>query len=124
MPTFVIDALVAIVAILIGAAIGYVVARRTIGQRQDLQFAEAEARMKVRIAEVERETKEKQLEAKEEAVRIREAAESEARDARAQAQNAERRLQNREEHLERRIEQMQVEQPPQDWDGVYVAQEK
>lgn len=107
MPTFVIDALVAIVAILIGAAVGYFVARRTIGQRQDLQLAEAEARMKARIAEVERETKEKQLEAKEEAVRIREAAENEAREARAQAQHAERRLQNREEHLERRIEQMQ-----------------
>ncbi len=107
MPTFVIDALVAIVAILIGAAIGYVVARRTIGQRQDLQLAEAEARMKARIAEVERETKEKLLEAKEEAVRIREAAENEAREARAQAQHAERRLQNREEHLERRTEQMQ-----------------
>jgi len=107
MPIYVTDALVAIVAILIGAAIGYAVARRTIGQQQDLQLAEAEARMKARIAEVERETKEKQLEAKEEAVRIREAAENEAREARAQAQHAERRLQTREEHLEHRVEQVQ-----------------
>ncbi len=108
MPTFVIDALVAIVAILIGAALGYAIARRALGHAQGLQLAEAEARMKQRIAEVESETKEKLLEAKEEAVKIRTAAENEAREARAQSQHAERRLQNREEHLEARIEEMQV----------------
>lgn len=107
MPIFVIDALVAIVAILIGAAGGYAVARRAIQQRQDLQLAEADARMKQRLAEAENETKAKLLEAKEEAVKIRTAAESEAREARAQAQHAERRLHNREEHLERRVEEMQ-----------------
>ncbi|MGH7919936.1 MAG: ribonuclease Y, partial [Candidatus Dormibacteraceae bacterium] len=106
MPTFVIDALVAIVAILIGALIGYVIARRAIRQRQDLQLAEAEARMGQRIAEVESETKEKLLEAKEEAVKIRTAAETEAREARAQSQHAEQRLHNREEHLERRAEEL------------------
>jgi ribonuclease Y len=107
MPTFVIDALVAIVAILIGAAIGYAIARRALGHAQGLQLAEAEARMKQRIAEVESETKEKLLEAKEEAVKIRAAAENEAREARTQVQHAERRLHNREEHLERRTEEIQ-----------------
>jgi ribonuclease Y len=107
MPTFVIDALVAIVAILIGAAIGYAIARRALGHAQGLQLAEAEARMKQRIAEVESETKEKLLEATEEAVKIRAAAENEAREARTQVQHAERRLHNREEHLERRTEEIQ-----------------
>lgn len=107
MPTFVIDALVAIVAILIGAAIGYAIARRALGHAQGLQLAEAEARMKQRIAEVESETKEKLLEAKEEAVKIRAAAENEAREARTQVQDADRRLHNREEHLERRTEEIQ-----------------
>ena len=83
------------------------IARRALGHAQGLQFAQAEARMKQRIAEVESETKEKLLEAKEEAVKIRAAAENEAREARTQVQHADRRLHNREEHLERRTEEIQ-----------------
>lgn len=107
MPIFVVTVLVAIVAILVGAGVGYTLARRAIQQRHDLQLAESDALMKQRLAEVENEAKARLLEAKEEAVKIRTAAESEAREARAQAQHAERRLRNREEHLERRIEEMQ-----------------
>ncbi|MFZ0217336.1 MAG: ribonuclease Y [Candidatus Dormiibacterota bacterium] len=106
MSNYVVFALVAIVAILIGAAVGAAISRRVIGQRRDLQLAEADARMGQRVAEVESQTKEKLLEAKEEAVRIRTAAEQETREARAQAQQAERRLHNREEHLERRLEEL------------------
>ncbi len=94
---------IAAVAALIGALIGYIV-RKNIGEKA-IGSAEQKARNLILDAENKSETMKKEaiLEAKEEAHRLRSDAERDAKERRAEIQRSERRLIQKEEALDRKI---------------------
>ena len=97
----------AIIALVIGALIGYIY-RKNVGEKA-IGSAEQKARNLILDAENRSETlkKEKILEAKEEAHRLRNEAERDARERRAEVQRSERRLIQKEEALDRKIENIE-----------------
>lgn len=94
--------IVAIVAILIGSGIGYII-RKKIAEKL---IGEAEFRAKEIVTEADREAesvkKEKVLEAQEEVIQIRKELDKEARERRTELQKLERRNQQKEETLDKR----------------------
>src|SRR5213594_2527749 len=92
----------AVVALLAGFGVAYVLLRR----RQGDGASAVEAKAQLALSEAETQAKEKLLEAKEEAVKVRTAAEQEAREYRVQSQQIEKRLLQKEENLERKGEDL------------------
>ena len=97
----------AIIALIIGALIGYIY-RKNVGEKA-IGSAEQKARNLILDAENRSETMRKEtiLEAKEEAHRLRSEAERDAREGRAEIQRSERRLIQKEESLDRKIENIE-----------------
>jgi len=94
---------IAVVALIVGALIGYIY-RKNVGEKA-IGSAEQKARNLILDAENKSETMKKEaiLEAKEEAHRLRNDAERDARERRAEVQRSERRLIQKEEALDRKI---------------------
>ena len=94
---------IAVVALAIGALIGYIY-RKNVGEKA-IGSAEQKAKNLILDAENKSETMKKEaiLEAKEEAHRLRSDAERDARERRAEVQRSERRLIQKEEALDRKI---------------------
>ena len=99
----IIKIVIAVVALAIGALIGYIY-RKNVGEKA-IGSAEQKARNLILDAENRSETMKKEaiLEAKEEAHRLRSDAERDARERRAEVQRSERRLIQKEEALDRKI---------------------
>ena len=95
--------IIAVVALAIGALIGYIY-RKNVGEKA-IGSAEQKAKNLILDAENRSETMKKEaiLEAKEEAHRLRSEAERDARERRAEVQRSERRLIQKEEALDRKI---------------------
>ena len=95
--------IIAVVALAIGALIGYIY-RKNVGEKA-IGSAEQKARNLILDAENKSETMKKEaiLEAKEEAHRLRSDAERDAKERRAEIQRSERRLIQKEEALDRKI---------------------
>lgn len=89
-----------LVALLVGAAVGYLVRQQLAGQ--DLELAQSNADKLQAEASAKR--NELLLEAKDDALKIRTAAEMEHRERRAELQRQERRLQQKDENLDRKLE--------------------
>lgn len=98
--------LVAVVTLLVGLGIGYLV-RRSIAEAR-IGSAEAKALDIIESAErsIEQKTKEALLEAKDEAHRIRQEAEREGRERRSEIQKLEKRVLQKEESLDRKLESL------------------
>src|SRR5215211_1759935 len=101
--TTVVFALVAIITLVIGAAVGYSLRRRNTASAEDAARLQAE---KI-VAEASAKQKELLLEAKDEVLRIRNAADAEVRERRAEVQHQERRLEQKEQNLDRRLEEVE-----------------
>ena len=99
----IIKIVIAVVALAIGALIGYIY-RKNVGEKA-IGSAEQKAKNLILDAENRSETMKKEaiLEAKEEAHRLRSDAERDARERRAEVQRSERRLIQKEEALDRKI---------------------
>ena len=99
--------IIAIIALIVGALIGYIY-RKNVGEKA-IGSAEQKARNLILDAENKSETMKKEtiLEAKEEAHRLRSEAERDARERRAEIQRSERRLIQKEESLDRKIENIE-----------------
>ena len=99
----IIKIVIAVVALAIGALIGYIY-RKNVGEKA-IGSAEQKAKNLILDAENKSETMKKEaiLEAKEEAHRLRSDAERDARERRAEVQRSERRLIQKEEALDRKI---------------------
>ena len=99
----IIKIVIAVVALAIGALIGYIY-RKNVGEKA-IGSAEQQAKNLILDAENKSETMKKEaiLEAKEEAHRLRSDAERDARERRAEVQRSERRLIQKEEALDRKI---------------------
>ncbi|MBE7517943.1 MAG: ribonuclease Y [Thermoflexaceae bacterium] len=92
--------IVGLAGLLVGAGVGYVARRRTVGT--SLQQAEEQASRT--LAEAESRQKELLLEARDEALKLRAASEEEARERRAEVTRVEQRLIQKEENLDRKTE--------------------
>ncbi len=92
--------IVGLAGLLVGAGVGYVARRRTVGT--SLQQAEEQASRI--LAEAESRQKELLLEARDEALKLRAASEEEARERRAEVTRVEQRLIQKEENLDRKTE--------------------
>ena len=99
--------IVGIIALIIGALIGYIY-RKNVGEKA-IGSAEQKARNLILDAENRSESMKKEalLEAKEEAHRIRSDAERDARERRQEIQRSERRMIQKEESLDRKIENIE-----------------
>jgi ribonuclease Y len=93
-------ALVALVTLAAGVAVGYLVRQRNTSNAAEAARLQAE---KV-LAEASAKQKEMLLEAKDEGLRLRNAADAEVRERRAEVQRQERRLEQKEQNLDRRLE--------------------
>jgi ribonuclease Y len=106
--------IVALVAIAIGAGLGYILKRPPAAEPVYVIDEQAQARATEQAAEVranaEAERKAILLEAKEEALRTLAAAEDEARQQRQELQAQERRLRQKEENLDRKIDENETRQ--------------
>jgi ribonuclease Y len=96
--------LVAVIAVIIGVAIGFVVTSKRLGTTHRDEVAQAQAQAARIISEAETRQKELLLEAKEEAIALKTQAEGELKDRRAEVQRQERRLVQKEENLDRKLE--------------------
>lgn len=107
MAPIVVKVIIAAVALLAGALIGYIY-RKNVGEKA-IGSAEQKARNLILDAENKSETlrKEAILEAKEEAHRLRSEAERDARERRAEIQRSERRLIQKEESIDRKLENIE-----------------
>ena len=107
MTEIIIKIVVAIIALAIGALIGYIY-RKNVGEKA-IGNAETKARNLILDAENKSESMKKEaiLEAKEEAHRLRNEAEKDARERRAEIQRSERRLIQKEESLDKKIENIE-----------------
>ena len=107
MSPIVINILIAILALAVGALIGYIY-RKNVGEKA-IGSAEQKAKNLILDAENRSENLKKEaiLEAKEEAHRVRSEAERDARERRSEIQRSERRLIQKEESLDRKIENME-----------------
>ncbi len=92
--------IVGLAGLMVGAGVGYVARRRTVGT--SLQQAEEQAGRI--LAEAESRQKELLLEARDEALRLRAASEEEGRERRAEVARIEQRLVQKEENLDRKTE--------------------
>lgn len=92
-----------VVALLVGAAVGYYVRQYMVGA--DLKLAQTSAEKL--LAEANAKKNEILLDAKDEALKIRQAAEAEHRERRAELQRQERRIQQKDENLDRRLESVE-----------------
>ena len=100
MDTAALSALTGVVALAVGAVVGYFALR--VGSGSIVRRAEREAERL--LADAEASLRSQELEAQEDALRYRREAEDELRDQRREAARTERRLEQREEALERRAE--------------------
>jgi len=99
--------LLLVVGVVVGAALGALVAYLWIGNaNRQRDFVSTAEREKL-LADAETQMKEMVLEAKEEAHRIRMSLEQEVRDARAEIQRSERRVQQKEESIDRKLEDLE-----------------
>lgn len=107
MAPIVAEIIIAVVALAIGALIGYIY-RKNVGEKA-IGSAEQKARNLILDAENKSETMRKEaiLEAKEEAHRLRSEAERDARERRAEIQRSERRLIQKEESMDRKLENIE-----------------
>ena len=107
MSPIVINILIAILALAVGALIGYIY-RKNVGEKA-IGSAEQKAKNLILDAENRSENLKKEaiLEAKEEAHRVRSEAERDARERRSEIQRSERRLIQKEESLDRKIENIE-----------------
>ena len=99
--------IVGIIALIVGALIGYIY-RKNVGEKA-IGSAEQKARNLILDAENKSESMKKEalLEAKEEAHRIRSDAERDARERRQEIQRSERRMIQKEESLDRKIDNIE-----------------
>ncbi|MBI2755991.1 MAG: ribonuclease Y [Chloroflexi bacterium] len=104
--TLILASIVALVAVAVGAGLGYIVNQRTTAEQLRL----ARERADQSRSHADAEEKALLLAAKEEAIRIRSTAEDEARGMRAEMQALERRLHQKEENLDRKIEELERRQ--------------
>lgn len=107
MAPVVVKIIIAALALVIGALIGYIY-RKNVGEKA-IGSAEQKARNLILDAENRSETLKKEaiLEAKEEAHRLRNDAEKDARERRAEIQRSERRLIQKEESIDRKLENIE-----------------
>ena len=107
MAPIVVKIVIAALALVIGALIGYIY-RKNVGEKA-IGSAEQKARNLILDAENRSETMKKEaiLEAKEEAHRLRSEAERDARERRAEVQRSERRLIQKEESIDRKLENIE-----------------
>ena len=107
MDPVVVKIIIAALALVIGALIGYIY-RKNVGEKA-IGSAEQKARNLILDAENRSETMKKEaiLEAKEEAHRLRSEAERDARERRAEVQRSERRLIQKEESIDRKLENIE-----------------
>ena len=107
MAPVVVKIIIAALALVIGALIGYIY-RKNVGEKA-IGSAEQKARNLILDAENRSETMKKEaiLEAKEEAHRLRSEAERDARERRAEVQRSERRLIQKEESIDRKLENIE-----------------
>ena len=101
------EVLLVVVGLIVGAAIGYGVAYFSRKQTSTQQAQEAEERIQRMQVEAEARQKDILLAAKDEALRIRSEAEAEGRERRLEQQRQERRLQQKEEQLDAKLEQFE-----------------
>lgn len=106
-PMWIVVVIIAIVMLLIGFGVGYLM-RKSIAEAR-IGIAEARALQILESAErdVEAKRKESVLEAKEESHRIRQDAERELRERRSEIQKLERRLLQKEESVDRKLESLE-----------------
>ena len=100
---FILYVLIGLVALAVGAAVGYSI-RRTAGAEKVRAAQENAERI---INEARAREREILLEAKDEAIRVRTATEAENKERRAELQRSERRVQQKEENLERKLESLE-----------------
>jgi ribonucrease Y len=93
-------ALVALVTLAAGVAVGYLLRQRNTSNAAEAARLQAEKL----LAEASAKQKEMLLEAKDEGLRVRNAADAEVRERRAEVQRQERRLEQKEQNLDRRLE--------------------
>ncbi len=107
MAPVVVKIIIAALALVIGALIGYIY-RKNVGEKA-IGSAEQKAKNLILDAENRSETMKKEaiLEAKEEAHRLRSEAEKDARERRAEVQRSERRLIQKEESIDRKLENIE-----------------
>ena len=107
MDSIIAKVVIAVIALAIGALIGYIY-RKNVGEKA-IGSAEQKARNLILDAENKSETMKKEtiLEAKEEAHRVRSEAERDARERRIEIQRSERRLIQKEESLDKKIENIE-----------------
>ena len=109
------NALLVVVALVVGVAVGYVVRRSIAGGKLAAAERDSEAFVRDAKREAEALTKEARLEAKEEVHRIRSEGEADLRDRREEINKVEQRLLQREEQLDNRaIDQDRREQSVRD----------
>src|SRR5437762_2488007 len=102
MDTF-LTVLVAMVTLVAGFAVGYVLRQR---KTSDVEGA-ARLQAEKLLAEASAKQKELLLEAKDEVLRLRNVADAEVRERRTEVQRQERRLEQKEQNLERRVEDVE-----------------
>ena len=107
MGPIIVKIVIAVVALAIGALIGYIY-RKNVGEKA-IGSAEQKARNLILDAESKSENMKKEaiLEAKEEAHRLRSEAERDARERRSEIQRSERRLIQKEESMDRKLENIE-----------------
>jgi ribonucrease Y len=98
--------LLLVAGVVVGAALGAVVAYLWVGNRNRQRDLVSTAEREKLLSDAETQMKEMVLEAKEEAHRIRMSLEQEVRDARAEIQRSERRVQQKEESIDRKLEDL------------------
>lgn len=110
--------IVGLIALLVGAGVGFIARRRTVGTSL-LQAEEQAGRL---LAEAESRQKELLLEAKEETLKLRNTLEAEVRERRTEVGRIEQRLAQKEENLDRKLESIeQREQALRDRDARIEA---
>jgi len=100
MPTAIVVSIAVVLALAVGALVGYLLLARREKGKLDAASADAERL----LAEAQTKEKEILLEAKEEAIRIRAQAEAEAKELRQQVLQLEQRISQRDENLDRKQE--------------------
>jgi ribonuclease Y len=99
----VVIALIDVLALAIGLAIGYSIRRRSTADAEEAARLQAEKL----LAEASAKQKDLLLEAKDEALQLRNTAEAEIRERRQEVQRLERRLEQKEQNLDRRLEDVE-----------------
>ncbi|MBQ6586760.1 MAG: ribonuclease Y [Coriobacteriales bacterium] len=102
----IVTSIIAVVALLVGAAAGFLLNRYVVDERAKKAADEAQALLKEAEKQAEAVRKEKLLEAKEEIYKMKQQNEAESRERRKEIKELENRVLQREESIDRRVESL------------------